>query len=238
MVKTNTKRKIMKAKIMLLLLASASQTGALAQDYPQTDETGQTVYYKIMSACPEYAAANLCIQDNTQNKTDYPYVLLEHDAEQRRQEWTLLEANAAENTYHLRNRMSFRYVSTEGSWVDDTYVHTYATRKVESDALTLRPIGNNQVTISYKENGDERLLAARKVGSLLPARGASLVDSPWAWRIVPTSDLTGIEELTTENAEKGTAVYDLSGRKLSDSMQEGKRLPHGVYIVNGKKIIK
>ena len=80
MVKTNTKRKIMKAKIMLLLLASASQTGALAQDYPQTDETGQTVYYKIMSACPEYAAANLCVQDNTQNKTDYPYVLLEHEA--------------------------------------------------------------------------------------------------------------------------------------------------------------
>ena len=222
----------MKAKTMLLLLVALTTTRALAQDYPQVDEAGQTIYYKIISACPEYEAQRLCIQDDSQSRTDYPYVLLEHDAEQRRQEWTLLAASTADRTYHLRNRMSYRYVSTAGTWVNDVYVHSYAILKAESDALTLTPISDGQVTISYNVNGEERLLAARKVGAPLPAQGSSLVDSPWAWRIVPTTDLTGIQ--TVQISESTVhRIYDLQGRRM-----ESATLPRGVYIVDGKKRIK
>ncbi len=222
----------MKAKTMLLLLVALTTTRALAQDYPQVDEAGQTIYYKIISACPEYEAQRLCIQDDSQSKTDYPYVLLEHDAEQPRQEWTLLAESAADRTYHLRNRMSYRYVSPAGSWVSDIYVHSYAVLKAESDALTLTPISDGQVTISYNVNGDERLLAARKVGAPLPAQGSSLADSPWAWRIVPTTDLTGIQ--TVQSSESTVhRIYDLQGRRMGSAT-----LPRGVYIVDGKKRIK
>ncbi len=226
-----------KAKTMLLLLAALTATDSSAQDYPQTDEDGRTIYYKVMSACPEYAATRLCVQDKSQSRTGYTYVLMKHDAQEQRQEWMLIAVSAADHTYNLRNRVSYRYVSTAGSWVDDIYVPTYAVRKVDSDALTLTPISDDQVTISYRENGDERLLAARKVGMPLPPKGDSLVDSPWAWRIVRTSEVTGIEEAHAGCQEGHPAVFDLTGRRISDRTLRSRTLPHGVYVVVGKKII-
>ncbi len=48
------------------------------------------------------------------------------------------------------------------------------------------------------------------------------------------SSVTGIESLTPAPSSKGEGnVYDLSGRKVSESSV----LPKGVYIVNGKKVI-
>ena len=42
---------------------------------------------------------------------------------------------------------------------------------------------------------------------------------------------TGIDELKSENANVKTAVYDLSGRRVQKAQK-------GLYIVNGKKVIK
>ena len=55
-------------------------------------------------------------------------------------------------------------------------------------------------------------------------------------------DATGIENIehSTLNFEHSDgAVYDLSGRKINgqSSMVNGQ-LPKGIYIVNGKKILK
>ena len=51
---------------------------------------------------------------------------------------------------------------------------------------------------------------------------------------ISLSSATGIESLTPDSSEKGdTNIYDLSGRKVSDS----SALQKGVYIVNGKKVV-
>lgn len=51
---------------------------------------------------------------------------------------------------------------------------------------------------------------------------------------ISQSSVTGIESLTPDSSEKGdTNIYDISGRKVSESSV----LPKGVYIVNGKKVV-
>ena len=45
-----------------------------------------------------------------------------------------------------------------------------------------------------------------------------------------------IEKLDTSWYAQG-AVYDLSGRKLADSIQSMPSLSKGIYIVNGRKVV-
>ncbi len=45
-------------------------------------------------------------------------------------------------------------------------------------------------------------------------------------------ELTGIRAITIENAEGAEGVYTLSGMRI-----DGKQLPKGIYIVNGKKMV-
>ena len=52
-------------------------------------------------------------------------------------------------------------------------------------------------------------------------------------------DATGIEELNVEPAEVHPFdVYDLSGRKVAHQVTTLEGLPNGIYIVNGKKMLK
>ena len=51
-------------------------------------------------------------------------------------------------------------------------------------------------------------------------------------QILPKEQTTGISSIKREQLEKETAIYDLQGNKVTD-MQ-----PHGIYIVNGKKVMK
>ena len=53
-------------------------------------------------------------------------------------------------------------------------------------------------------------------------------------------DATGIEDLEERPAvEEGPYdVYDLSGRKVANQVTSLDGLPHGIYIVNGKKMLK
>ena len=46
---------------------------------------------------------------------------------------------------------------------------------------------------------------------------------------------TAIEAVESSRWQERTAVYDLAGRKVADTF-EPKKLPQGVYIVNGKKV--
>jgi hypothetical protein len=47
------------------------------------------------------------------------------------------------------------------------------------------------------------------------------------------------EELRVKSEESDNAVYDLSGRKINSQFSIfNSQLPKGIYIVNGKKVIK
>lgn len=50
-----------------------------------------------------------------------------------------------------------------------------------------------------------------------------------------TSEVTGISAVTTTSSAAATVVYDLSGRRVADSLAAG-RLAKGIYVVGGKKV--
>ena len=52
-----------------------------------------------------------------------------------------------------------------------------------------------------------------------------------------TEPSTGIQTLTSTASHQASAIYDLYGRKVS-TMAEWQSLPHGLYIVEGKKIMR
>lgn len=56
-----------------------------------------------------------------------------------------------------------------------------------------------------------------------------------AAKISFTSETTGISAVTTTSSATATAVYDLSGRRVADSLAAG-RLAKGIYVVGGKKV--
>ena len=51
-------------------------------------------------------------------------------------------------------------------------------------------------------------------------------------QINPKNHTTGISSISCEKSEKKTAIYNLQGHKVIDVQ------PHGIYIVNGKKVMK
>ena len=56
--------------------------------------------------------------------------------------------------------------------------------------------------------------------------------------IVFGEDATSInEELRVKNEESAGAVFDLSGRKVANGKWLNGKLPNGVYIINGKKVV-
>ena len=49
----------------------------------------------------------------------------------------------------------------------------------------------------------------------------------------PTSSITEIPSFS----QQSMTIYDLQGRKLSGDSERVDRLPKGVYIINGKKVL-
>ena len=49
-------------------------------------------------------------------------------------------------------------------------------------------------------------------------------------------DATGISSFRLNGRNGDVKVYDLKGRRVSESQIENKSLPDGVYIVDGKKV--
>ena len=53
-----------------------------------------------------------------------------------------------------------------------------------------------------------------------------------------SDDVNGIEPtpIATQNESEAAAIYDLSGRRIQGN--DGSSLPKGIYIINGKKVVK
>ena len=70
-------------------------------------------------------------------------------------------------------------------------------------------------------------------GTTIPAGKAYISSGADVKGFFFEDDATGIdEELRMKNEELATPVYDLSGRKMADG-----KLPRGIYIVGGKKVL-
>ena len=115
------------------MLAMLAPLGTLsAQNYPQKDSTGATIYYKIFSASPLYEG--MCLQDNTRTDTQYPFGLAAHEAGSRQQEWTLVPGTT-EGTYLLKNRATYRFVAAAGNWVDAFFATGFAAKANAANQL-------------------------------------------------------------------------------------------------------
>lgn len=215
----------MKKRTITLLWSAIICAGINAQDFPSTDENGQTVYYKILSAFPEYAELGLCIQDNTTSKIGYGYVLAPADATKKSQEWALIADDKGNGTYNLRCRSSYRFISTSSNWNDDWLVQSYATKKQESDGFIVQAIGENQVSISYEGEYGRYYLCASDINKSKTKLPGILRNTIWAWKILPSSELeNGLEGI--DNEKEDCQTYDLQGRMLPCDQP----LNSGIYI--------
>ena len=216
------------------MLAMLAPLGTLsAQDYPQKDSTGATIYYKIFSASPLYEG--MCLQDNTRTDTQYPFGLAAHEAGSRQQEWTLVPGTT-EGTYLLKNRATYRFVAA-------------AAKANAANQLLFTPVGDGQVTMTYQEGTTTRYMLVgdtERGPEIFEKKGHK--DSSRAWLIYPStavpSDIhtasgtqVSIQAVGRRIVVSGTSnydVYDIQGRRVDS---EAELLP-GVYVVEAAGTVK
>lgn len=99
---------------------------------------------------------------------------------------------------------------------------------------------NTRMLLSYSMSG--KSIPAGKT-PLLDLGNASMLD-------IVLSDIHGNELMITSgdiptiidnvrvDSNTATGIYDLMGRKISSKASDLNRLPHGIYIVNGVKVVK
>ena len=222
----------MKKKLTTLLLSVAACLGMYAQGestdpFPPKDEDGQTIYYRIWSAFPDYADRALCLQDNTAQKTGFNYILTPADGNAKNQEWVLTAIDVEKGSYLLRSRSSYRYISTAYTWTDEWMVQSFASKKQTTDAFSIGFLDDRQVTISFEGSGGSGrcYLCASDISKAKQEMPGVLKSTVWAWTILPSTELPeGIGMLDAD--ESVCETYDLQGRRLPAD----EPLPSGIYI--------
>ena len=225
----------------------AMALSAGAQDFPERDVQGNVIYYKIFSAAPD--CAGLCLTDNTADvSTDYKYLMTGNEADNRYQEWRLI-ADETAGCYHLRNRATYRYVSTSGTYVDIFYAITFATKKAIDNEILFTPIGDGQVTMTYKNGTTTHYMLAGDSGAGPDIfDGTSHYSTNRAWYVFPL----GTVPVTAAEAKQGSVtiqafnrrivvsgtrdyrVYDIQGREVE---ADSELLP-GIYVVEAEGEVK
>ena len=62
---------------------------------------------------------------------------------------------------------------------------------------------------------------------------------PQIYRLVVNSNPTSISQLSSDTEHSGSGTYyDLSGRRIVNGASSNRQLPRGIYICNGRKIVK
>ncbi|MGN0233850.1 MAG: hypothetical protein ACI4B5_05455 [Bacteroidaceae bacterium] len=228
------------------LVTFALFSTARAQDYPQKDDDGNTIYYKIFSASPLYEG--MCLQDNTRTDTKYPFGLANHEIDNKYQEWTLVPGNA-DGYYQLRNRGTFRYVATNGSWQAAFFAINYSAKANTDNEILLTPQGDGQMTMTYLQGTTTQFLLVGdtdKGPEIFEKKGHK--NTTRAWIIYPSNSIpsdistassnqVSIQAVGRRIVVSGTRyydVYDIQGRPVDN---ESELLP-GVYVVEAAGIVK
>jgi len=213
-----------------------------AQTYPGKDGDNNKVYYRIVSACEQYA--NKCIQDNTSN-THHTYLISDYDSTNTKQEFELTYKGDNPEQYIIRNRSSRKYFWN--IFIADGIYNNIKPTSDRSDAVFINiiPLGNNQVLLKFiGSDGLTYYLNAADENSV--NENVYLEDaqnSRYAWYIIdsemnPTSGVKSVKsnfdiQVYARNGYivvNGCAQYtiqDLCGRILPAENQ----FKPGVYIV-------
>lgn len=217
-----------------------------AQDYPRTDENGNVIYYKIFSADPLYEG--MCLQDDSRTSTQYHFGLANHTADNTYQEWMLVPGNT-EGTYQLRNRATWRYIATSGSWQEAFFSINYSAKASSNNEILFTPLGDGQITMTYQNGTTTNYLLVGDTD-----KGPEIFEkknhknTSRAWIIYPSNSIPN--DITTAESSQisiqaidrhivvtGTShydVYDIQGRRVDS---ESELLP-GVYVVEAAGTVK
>lgn len=237
----------MKRTLITAFLLAASWIAATAQDFPEKDEQGGVIYYKIFSADPENEG--LCLQDNTRDTSSrYPFLLMPHEQDNKLQEWQFMPGTA-EGTYLLRNRSTYRFVSVGGNWVDAFYVVDFATKKSTENAILFTPLKNGQMTMTYKSGSTTHYILAgdNSKGPEIFSKDKHY-NSNRAWYVYPASTVPSevaemrqgeviIQAVGRRVVVCGAThwhLYDIQGRELP---HDGEQQP-GIYVVEADGAMK
>lgn len=222
---------------------------ASAQNYPSTDSLGNKVYYKIVSAYPEYS--KMCIVDNTRKagSTGYKFTVEEMQDGVYVQEWQIVAAaNDDSGTYFLRNRSTLRYISPVGAWKDNFYAQEASGTKINLKSFTFEDLKDNQISIKFADGDDVRyLFAADSAGTVPSLNEYSKENSVWAWKVCTTTGVpVSVSKIIKDNNVKiqvvdrvikveGADVYTV----MNDEgmlLNKDQQLMPGIYFVNAKGI--
>ena len=124
--------------------------------------------------------------------------------------------------FKLTNKDSCLVVITaaDESWADTLVYHTHT----EQQTIGLYPDGgSNLYTFDLPTLNRTNILSYY----------AQLYEE----FVIKPSGPVGIEELNEDYFDDNDAVYDLSGRKICSKSHFGT-LPRGIYIVNGRKVLR
>ena len=219
---------------------------AIAQDYPEKDANGATIYYKIFSAAPRNSG--LCLQDESKNDGKYAYLLAEHETDNRYQEWQFVPGDTPD-TYLLRNRATYRYISTTGSWINTFFAITFATKKTFDNEILFTPIGDGQVTMTYKNGVTTHYMLAGDSGAGPDVfDGTNNFNTSRAWYVFPLGSVptnvaeakqgkVSIQAINRRIVVSGThqyRVHDIQGREVE---ADSELLP-GIYVVEAEGEVK
>lgn len=232
--------------LALQLLLASTHFCATAQDYPQKDKDGATIYYKIFSASPQYEG--MCLQDNSRTDTQYPIGLASHEADNKYQEWTLIPGDT-EGTYQLKNRATYRFIATNGNWVDAFFCVGYAVKANESNLMLFTPIGDGQVTMTYKEATTTRFLLVGdtdKGPEIFEKTGHK--NTSRAWLVYPSTSVpsdiqsaqgtqVSIQAVDRHIVVSGTNHYTITDIQGCVIDPEAELLP-GIYVVEAAGTVK
>ena len=108
------------------------------------------------------------------------------------------------------------------------FVATYSPKDLATDGTQLFLTTDGK--LAYPQDGDNNRLKGMRAYFQLPSGATAptlVVDGS------PITGIEGLENLTTDQV----TVFDLSGRKIYSGNFADCKLPRGVYIVNGKKLI-
>ena len=133
-------------------------------------------------------------------------------------EAVLVKANNGNVNY------TFGYTTTEGNIVDNKLEGTLFTKNVEKNAYVLAKVGDNVGFYSAKLTGGVFQNNANK--AYLPAEAV-----PAGARFLSFDFGTETAIESVESVENNAVVYDLAGRRVQGAQK-------GIFIVNGKKVIK
>lgn len=110
---------------------------------------------------------------------------------------------------------------------DYTLVGTYSPLTLSKDEATVKLIDDN--TLSWTSLIDNTDVSGTEAYITIPNGAGVKLD------LAGTGVVTAVTDIRLDNAPEGAVIYNILGQRL---MRPLGQLPPGVYIVNGKKIVK